>query len=86
MFSFRFCTLVTVYCTCKIGKDAFRIVLYIATFYLQYYAVARFVLKHIRNAVAQHFHSTGHSISDVQVCGVALCSGTNVRRSNVRCC
>ena len=31
-------------------------------------------------AVAQHFNSTGHSISDVQVRGVALCSGTNIQR------
>jgi len=30
--------------------------------------------------VAQHFNSTGHSISDVQVRGVALCSGTNIQR------
>ena len=28
--------------------------------------------------VAQHFNSTGLSISDVQVRGVALCSGTNI--------
>ena len=30
---------------------------------------------------AQHFISTGHSISDVQVCGVgmALCIGTNIQ-------
>ena len=31
-------------------------------------------------AVAQNFNSTGHSISDIQVCGVALCSGTNIQR------
>ena len=30
--------------------------------------------------MAQHFNSTGHSISDVQVRGVALCSVTNVQR------
>ena len=30
--------------------------------------------------VAQHFNSTGHSISDVQVCGVALCRGTNIQQ------
>ena len=30
--------------------------------------------------VAQHFNSSGHSISDVQVRGVALCSVTNVQR------
>ena len=30
--------------------------------------------------VAQHFNSTGHSISDVQVHGVALCCGTNIQR------
>ena len=30
--------------------------------------------------VAQHFNSTGHSISDVQVRGVALCSGSNIHR------
>ena len=31
--------------------------------------------------VAQHFKSTGHSISDVQVCGMgmALCSGTDIQ-------
>ena len=49
IFSITFCTLVTVYCTCKIAKDAFRIVLYVTTFYMQhcvqYCAVARFVLK-----------------------------------------
>ena len=32
IFSITFCTLVTVYCTCKIAKDAFRIVLYVTTF------------------------------------------------------
>ena len=45
IFSIKFCTLVIVYCTCKIAKDAFRIVLYVTTFYLQYCAVACFVLK-----------------------------------------
>ena len=30
--------------------------------------------------VAQHFNSTGQSISDVQVRGVALCSGINIQR------
>ena len=30
--------------------------------------------------VAQHFNSTGHSISDVQVRGVALRSGTDIQR------
>ena len=45
IFSIIFCTLVTVYCTCKIAKDAFRIVLYATNFYLQHCAVARFVLK-----------------------------------------
>ena len=41
-----FCSLVTVYCTCKIAKDAFRIVLYVTTFYaVQHCAVARFVLR-----------------------------------------
>ena len=44
-FSVTFCTLVTVYCTCKIAKDAFRIVLYITTFYVQHHAIARFILK-----------------------------------------
>ena len=45
--SITFCTLVTVYCTCKIAKDAFRIVLYVTTFYMQHCAVApdSFVLK-----------------------------------------
>ena len=45
-FSVTFCTLVTVYCTWKIAKDAFRIVLYVTTFYMQHCAVPRFVLKH----------------------------------------
>ena len=45
IFSITFCTLITVYCTCKIAKGAFRIVLYVTTFYLQHCAVARFVLK-----------------------------------------
>ena len=40
-----FRTLVTVYCTGKIAKDAFRIVLYITTFYMPHCAVARFVSK-----------------------------------------
>ena len=45
IFSITFCTLVTVYCTCKVAKDAFRIVLYVTTFYMQYGPVACFVLK-----------------------------------------
>ena len=45
IFSITFCTLVTVYCTCKITKDIFRIVLYVTTFYIQHCAVAGFVLK-----------------------------------------
>ena len=45
IFSITFCTLVTVYCTCKIAKDAFRIVLYVTTFYMQHCAVACFVLR-----------------------------------------
>ena len=45
IFSITFCTLVTVYCTCKIAKGAFRIVLYVTTFCMQHCAVARFVLK-----------------------------------------
>ena len=36
IFSLTFFTLVTVYCTCKIAKDAFRIVLYVTTFYMQH--------------------------------------------------
>ena len=40
-----FCTLVTLYRTCKIAKDTFRIVLYVTTFYMQHCAVACFVLK-----------------------------------------
>ena len=54
IFSITFCTLVTVYCTCKIAKDAFRIVLYVTTFYMQhmYCAVACFVLR--ANAVDLH--------------------------------
>ena len=45
IFSITFCTLVTVYRTCKIAKDAFRIVFYVTTFYMQHCTVARFVLK-----------------------------------------
>ena len=30
--------------------------------------------------VAQHFNSTGHIITDVQVRGMRLCSGTNIQR------
>ena len=48
---------------------------------------SRFIehLRSIRNntpgfSVAQHFNSTDHSISDVQVRGVALCSGSNFQR------
>ena len=41
-------------------------------------------LRSIRNntlgsPVTQHFNSTGHSISNVQVHGVALCRGTNIQ-------
>ena len=43
IFSVTFCTLVTVYYSCKISKDAFRIVIYVTTFSLQHCAVARFV-------------------------------------------
>ena len=32
-------------CTCKIAKYIFRIVLYITTFYMQHYGIARFILK-----------------------------------------
>ena len=45
IFSITFCTLVTVYCTCKIVKDTLGIVLYVTTFYMQHCAVARFILK-----------------------------------------
>ena len=45
IFSITFCTLVTVYYTCKIVKDAFRIVLYATAFYVHHCAVAGFVLK-----------------------------------------
>ena len=45
IFSTTFCTLATVYRTCKIAKDTFRIVLYAKTFYMQNCAVAHFVLK-----------------------------------------
>ena len=45
IFSVTFCTLVTVYCTCKIAKDAFRMVFYVTTFYMQHCTAARFVLK-----------------------------------------
>ena len=38
-------SIVTVYCTCKIAKDSFRIVLYVTTFYMQHCAVACFVLE-----------------------------------------
>ena len=43
IFSITLCTLVAVYCTCKIVKDAFKIVLYVTG--MQPCAVARFVLK-----------------------------------------
>ena len=38
--SITFCT---AYCTCKIAKDAFRIVVYVTvtTFYVQHFAVAQ---------------------------------------------
>ena len=36
IFSITFCTLVTVYCTYKIAKDVFKIVLYVTTFYKQH--------------------------------------------------
>ena len=39
---------------------------------------AKFTQQH--SPVTQHFNSTGHSISDVQVHGVALCRGTNIQR------
>ena len=45
IFSITFCNLVTVY-TFQIVKDAFKIVLYVTTFYMQHCAVARIVLKH----------------------------------------
>ena len=45
IFSITFCTLVTVYRTCKVAKDTFRIVLYVTTFYMQHCAVAHFILK-----------------------------------------
>ena len=41
IFSMAFCALVTVYCTCKTAKDAFRIVLYVTTLYMQHCAAAR---------------------------------------------
>ena len=31
--------------------------------------------------VAQHFNSTGHSISDIRVRGMQLCNGTNLQRN-----
>ena len=33
--------------------------------------------------VAQHFNSTSHSISDVQVRGMLLCNGTNIQRKQI---
>ena len=44
--------------------------------------------KHLRSTrtntpwfpMPQHFNSTKHSLSDVQVSGLALCSGTNIQR------
>ena len=45
IFSITFCTLVTVYCTCKIAKEDFRIVLYVTTFYMEHCAVPRFLLN-----------------------------------------
>ena len=44
IFSIKFVLfLLTVYCTCKIAKDTFRVVLYVTTFYTQHCAVACFV-------------------------------------------
>ena len=43
IFSITFSTLGTVYWTYKIVKDAFRIVLYITTFYMQHCTAACFV-------------------------------------------
>ena len=50
--------------------------------------IAKCFSEHLRSTrnntpwfpVPQHFNSTRHSISDVQVRGVALCSGTNIQR------
>ena len=39
IFSITFCTLVIIYCTCKIAKDAFKIVLYVTKFYMHHCAV-----------------------------------------------
>ena len=33
--------------------------------------------------VAQHFNSTGHSIADVQVQGMRLCTGNNIQLKQV---
>jgi len=45
-------------------------------------------LRGIRNntpgfPVARHFNSTGHSIADVQVQGMPLCTGNNIQRKQV---
>ena len=45
IFFITFCTLVTVYSTCKIAKDAFRFGLYVTNSYMQHCTVARLGLK-----------------------------------------
>ena len=69
IFSITFCTLVTVYCTCKIAKDAFRIVLYDTTFYMQHCAVACFVLRANRASQEAPAHNlpVGTWINTLQV-------------------
>ena len=52
------------------------------------HVIAKCFSEHLRSTrnntpwfpVPQHFNSTRHSISDVQVRGVALCSSTNIKR------
>ena len=52
IFSITFCTLVKVYCTCNLVKDAFRIVLYVTPFYMQHCAVAcSIALKLLKDSV-----------------------------------
>ena len=43
-FSITFRSLITVYCTCKMAKDTFRIVLYVTTFYMHKRLTGSFAL------------------------------------------
>ena len=92
IFSITFCTLVTVYFTCKIAKDAFRIVLYVTTFYMQHCAVPRFVLKHwfVYNCtyfVANMYNVVGRLVYSPFWSGSAgsQCTRYNIIKTSVIC-